>query len=811
MSAAIARPSLRTARRLAVRVDALTIEGHALDGVELAGYALGPELGSAPVVIVVGGITASALPFGDAATGAEPWWPALDAPDLIDPARMTVLAPCWPGNGSTWRGFDAGSAAEARRGVIAGGAPLPPLSALGLADLVAAWLDGIGCTTPVTYVGASLGGLVGIALAARHPERVARLVTISAGLRPDGWGTATRHLQRELVRDAQRAGDVATGMARARQLGMLTYRGRDELDTRFGVLAPGLAEPPVAAYLEHHGARFAARFPVRTFLLLSEAIDRARFGVDPAEVRAALARITAEVVIVGVPGDLLFPYALQHELYRELQAVGAAASLWKLDSEFGHDAFLADQDKLAALLRDAGTFATPEPARRWHALGARPLREIRIGMIGCGTVGRGVLDLLDRQRDQLAERYGVRYRVTRLAVRDPDKPRGALADGIPRTTRALDLVGDPEVDVIVEVAGGDAVEPALRAALAAGKPVVTANKAVLARRLDALALLAQRTETPLLCEAAAAAALPIIRHLSHRADEVDALQAIVNGTCNFAITRLEQDELTLDRAIAEAQALGLAEADPSADLEGHDAAAKLSILAYRAFGAWIPPDALPVRGIGELRPADCDLAELMGFRIRLIAHAARSGDALVAAVEPVLLPDWHLLASVEEEYNAVYMKTAASGDLSLFGKGAGALPTASAVLGDLIDLAQDNSVQWPAPRRLALAAPPPRRHYVRVSAEAHPGPETEAPLRRTAGPEMEAGRLRRTAGIDRRVDSLVRRGGLVVQARAARGEPLVTHHGYLISASDDATVARLCDQLRELGRVEQTLWLGVAE
>src|SRR5262249_59014335 len=117
-----------------------------------------------------------------------------------------------------------------------------------------------------------------------------------------------------------------------------------------------------------------------------------------------------------------------------------------------------------------------------------------------------------------------------------------------------------------------------------------------AKQLARLAVLAQRTETPLLCEAAAAAALPIIRHLSHRADEVDALEAIVNGTCNFVITRLEQDELPLDRAIAEAQSLGLAEADPSADIHGHDAAAKLSILAYRAFAAWVPPHELPVRG-----------------------------------------------------------------------------------------------------------------------------------------------------------------------------------------------------------------------
>ena len=776
MSAIAPLPSstLPVARRLEVRRDTMVVEGHVLEDVVLAGYALGAELGAAPVVVIVGGITASPFPFGDATTASEPWWPALQAPDLIDPARHTVLSLCWPGNGSTWRGLDEG--------------PLPPISALGLADLVAAWLDGIGCSAPVTFAGASLGGLVGVALAVRHPDRVSRLLTISAGLRPDGWGTATRHLQRELVRDGQRTGDVATGMARARQLGMLTYRGRDELDTRFGVLAPDLAHPPVAAYLDHHGQRFAARFPVRTFLMLSEAIDRCRFGADAAAVRGELARVTADVLVVGVPGDLLFPFPLQHELYRELQAAGASASLWKLDSEFGHDAFLADQDKLAAVLRDSGFLATAEARTRprFVGLGARPVREIRIGMIGCGTVGHGVLDLIDKQRGALAERYGVRFRVTHLAVRDVDKARGALADGIPRTSRALDLVAAPDVDVIVEVAGGDGVEAALTAALAAGKPVVTANKSLLAKKLAALGVLAQRTETPLLCEAAAAAALPIIRHLSHRADEVDSLAAIVNGTCNYIITRLEQDEFALDRAIAEAQALGLAEADPSADIDGHDAAAKLSILVYRAFGAWVPPHTLPVRGIGELSPADCDLAETMGFRIRLLAHATRAGDALIAGVEPVLLPDWHLLASVEEEYNAVYMKTASSGDLSLFGKGAGALPTASAVLGDLIDLAQDNSVQWPEPRSVELVPAPPRRHYLRVSAEPHPG-------------------------LVRRVDSLVRRAGLTVQNRAARGEPQVTHHGFLISPSDDATIAALVEQLRELGRVEQTLWLGVVE
>ena len=770
-------------RRLLVERSSVAIDGRSLADVALGGWAYGPELGTAPVVVIVGGITASPFAFGDAASAdpaREAWWPALSTPDLIDPSRYTVLCPCWPGNGSTWRDFDDD-------------AP-PAISVSGLADLVVAWLDGIGCTTPVTFIGASLGGMVGVALAVRHAERCAKLITISAGLRPDGWGTATRHLQRELVRDGIRNGDVTTGMIRARQIGMLTYRGRDELDTRFGRLVAGLDRPPVVEYLDHHGRRFAERFPVKTFLLLSEAIDRGSFG-DAHAVRAALEQVTADTIVVGVPGDMLFPWALQVELHRELQAAGAQSSLWKLDSLYGHDAFLADQERLAQVLRGAGAFGGEprlERRPRFDGVGVQPVRELRIGMVGCGTVGRGLLEMIERQRGAVADRYGVRFSVSRIAVRDLTKNRGPRAAGIPVTASPLELVSDPEVDVVVEVAGGNGMEPILSAALAAGKPVVTANKELLASKLAELGVLAQRTGTPLYCEAAAAAALPILRHLSHRADEIDSLAGIVNGTCNFVMTRIEQAELSLADAVAEAQALGLTEADPSTDLDGRDAAAKLSILAYRAFGAWMRPDTFTVRGIREIDPADCDLAESMGCRIRLIARAARVGAALDMAVEPMLLPAWHLLASVEEEYNAVYLRCASSGDLSLFGKGAGALPAATAMLGDLIDLAQDNSVRWPVPQPLPLAragtdvSPPPRRHYLRVTGDAHPG-------------------------LERRIESLVRRCGLTVQNRASRSEVPRAHLGLMISAGTEPQIAAVQSAVSRLARVHQCLCLGVLE
>ncbi len=782
--ATLAATDLRP-RRLVIEHLSITIEGRALDDVQLGGWVYGPELGTAPVVVIVGGITASPFPFGDGQAEGDDaraaWWPALCAPDLIDPAKHTVLCPSWPGNGSTWKGFDDRGAIES-------------ISIAGLADLVAAWLDGCGCATPVTWVGASLGAMVGVAFAARHAERCAKLVSISGGLRPDGWGTATRHLQRELVRDGIRNGDVATGMSRARQLGMLTYRGRDELNTRFGKMEPGFDRPPVAEYLDYHGQRFAERFPVKTFLILSEAIDRGWLA-DPQAMREAIQQISAETLVIGVPGDMLFPWALQVELHRALQAAGADSSLWKLESVFGHDAFLADQDKLADVLRGAGAFegelrlaARP----RFEGVGVEPVREIRIGLVGCGTVGRGVLEMIERQREAVAERYGVKFRVSRIAVRDLTKDRGPRAAGIPISNQPLELVSDPEVDVVVEVAGGTEVEPILRAALAAGKPVVTANKALLASKLADLGVLAQRTETPLYCEAAAAAAIPIVRHLSHRADEVDSLWGIVNATCNFVMTRLEQGDLTLADAVAEAQKLGFAEAQPDADLDGHDAAAKLSILAYRAFGAWVRPDGFLVRGIRDIDPADCDLAESMGCRIRQIARAVRINGGLDMAVEPLLLPTWHLLASVEEEYNAVYLRCVSSGDLSLFGKGAGALPAATAILGDLIDLAQDNSVRWPVPRALPVArdgtavSPAPRRHYLRVTGQPHPG-------------------------LERKFEGLVRRHGLTVQNRATRTEADRVHVAFMISASSDSQIAEVTDAVGHLARVEQRLCLGVMD
>ena len=255
-------------------------------------------------VVLLGGITASTRPFG-----AGGWWRALER--VFPPARHPVVCPPWR--------------------------PSPGCSTFDLADRMAPEVP-----EGSVVVGASLGGLVGLALALRHPARVRALVSVSAGLGPDPWGTGVRHLQRELVRDGLRSGEVHTAMARARQLGMLTYRGREELAERFGPLVGDA--PPIASYLDHNGEKFATGFDPQRFLQLSEAIDRSTLPPG-----AELSRLP-RTEVVGVPGDLLFPFDLQRSMRRSLDAAGVRGRLWTLQSRTGHDAFLADQDQLAELI-----------------------------------------------------------------------------------------------------------------------------------------------------------------------------------------------------------------------------------------------------------------------------------------------------------------------------------------------------------------------------------------------------------------------------------------------------------------------------
>lgn len=315
-------------------------------------------------------------------------------------------------------------------------------------------------------------------------------------------------------------------------------------------------------------------------------------------------------------------------------------------------------------------------------------QRIRLGVLGHGTVGAAFVDLVTRQSATIAARSGVQLEVARVAVRNvANHKNSAIAELL--TTDADFVVNDPTIDVVVEVMGGvDDARRLIHKALSNGKPVITANKALLATHGAELFDAADRFGIDLLFEAAVCGGIPLIRPLreSLRGEPINRVLGIVNGTTNYILTKMTEESMTYADALAGAQRLGYAEADPTADVEGHDAAAKLAIIASIAFGQKVVASDVYCQGISAITPADISIANRLGFAVKLLAVAEvdEAGSVLVR-VHPAMVPHHHPLASVRDAFNAVVVDGRASGSLMFYGRGAGGDPTASAVLGDVID------------------------------------------------------------------------------------------------------------------------------
>ncbi len=317
---------------------------------------------------------------------------------------------------------------------------------------------------------------------------------------------------------------------------------------------------------------------------------------------------------------------------------------------------------------------------------------VRVAVLGAGNVGGALVRLLLDDPEGIAERSGVRLELLAVAVSDPARERPGIPTALV-TGDAKALVTDPGVDVVVELIGGiDPARELIEAALAAGKPVVTGNKALLAAHGAALAAAAAEAGVDLLYEAAVAGAIPIIRPLreSLAGEKVRRVMGIVNGTTNYILTTMAEEGLPYDEVLAEAQRLGLAEKDPTADVDGHDAAAKAAILAGLAFRCDVVDGDVYREGIARVTPLDIAFADRLGYVVKLLAVAERAGgEELSVRVHPAMVPKTHPLASVRGSFNAVFIEGDSAGELMLYGRGAGGVPTASAVLGDLIDAAHN--------------------------------------------------------------------------------------------------------------------------
>ncbi len=315
---------------------------------------------------------------------------------------------------------------------------------------------------------------------------------------------------------------------------------------------------------------------------------------------------------------------------------------------------------------------------------------MRVGILGCGNVGAALVELLQSRGAEIAARTGLDLQVARVAVRSVARERPVtLEDGV-LTHDAAAVVDDPSIDVVVELIGG--IEPARElttAALKAGKPVVTANKEMLANVGAELFAVADSSGVDLLFEAAVAGGIPLMRPLRESlvAERIERVMGIVNGTTNYILTRMTEDGASYHDALAEAQSLGYAERDPTADVEGFDAGAKAAIIATVAFGARVVAGDVYHEGIAGITTADIAFAGRLGYVVKLLAIVEQTEGEIGVRVHPAMVPDDHPLASVRDSYNAVFVEGDAVGNLMFYGRGAGGAPTASAVLGDLVDAA----------------------------------------------------------------------------------------------------------------------------
>ena len=315
---------------------------------------------------------------------------------------------------------------------------------------------------------------------------------------------------------------------------------------------------------------------------------------------------------------------------------------------------------------------------------------VKVGLVGTGTVGGGCLDILRNHKEEFKRHFGIDIELTRVCSRQPEVAESyGLSDIF--TTDFHEVIEDPEVDLVIELIGGTTfAKEVVIGALQNGKSVVTANKALMAFFGEEVMSLAEEKGVEIAFEASVGGAIPIIVPLKHSliANRIDSIMGIVNGTTNYMLTRMDEDGMSYEDALKEAQERGFAEADPTADVDGLDAAAKIAILASIAFNSRVTMNQVFTEGIRRISPVDLAMAHEMGYAVKLLAHAYRSDEGIDVRVHPTMIPESHQLATVNGVFNAIYTVGDAAGENMFFGEGAGAGPAASAVMGDVLEVAR---------------------------------------------------------------------------------------------------------------------------
>jgi len=426
---------------------------------------------------------------------------------------------------------------------------------------------------------------------------------------------------------------------------------------------------------------------------------------------------------------------------------------------------------------------------------------LRIGLAGLGTVGASVLRILRRQENALSQRCGRGIRVTAISARDRNRDRGVDLGGLAWFDDPVALARSGDIDCFVELVGGadGPAKAAVEAALSTGKSVVTANKALLARHGVALAALAEENGVALAFEASSAGGIPIVKTLREAlaGNTVTRLYGILNGTCNYILSRMELEGLTFEACLKDAQRLGYAEADPTFDVEGFDTGHKLAILTSLAFGTKIDAEAIHVEGISSITPLDLKMADELGYRIKLLGVAEKTKTGIEQRVHPTMVPKSSAIAQVMGVLNAVTVDADAVREITLVGPGAGGDPTASAVVADIADIASGTAglpFGLPVARLEAAKRAPMQRHeggyYVRLSVIDRPG--------------AAAGIATRMAEADISLESIVQRRSEAAAARDPAGRSGAPVPVVLITyATSEAAIRAALEKVSADGHVAE--------
>jgi homoserine O-acetyltransferase len=597
------------------------------------------------------------------------WWPEMfGSGKVLDPEKYFIVCPNFLGS---YYGSTGAASEEVPEQFKGKNFPLVSIKDMVQAHRLVA--KALGIHKIQLLIGASLGGQQALQWAVAFPEEIKQLCVLATNAFHSPWGVAFNASQRlAMEADASFLQNLPdggkSGLKAARSIALLSYRTPEIYNATQAEESAETVENFLAeAYQNYQGNKLVKRFNPYAYYAITKSMDSHHLGRGFNSAEEALKRISARTLCIGLPSDRLFSKEEQLFLAKHIPQ----AEYIEIDSVYGHDGFLVEGSKINSQI-----LKWLNPTENQSKNNINMKNKLKIGLFGYGCVGQGFYKVLKESPDTLAE-------INKIVVKDKYKKRD-----LPEHLffyQPTDILIDHEIDVVVElIDDSEAAYDIVKSALKLGKHVVSANKKLIAHHLEELVNLAKANEVSFLYEASVCASIPVIRNLEDyfKSDHIEGFQGICNGTTNYILSRTAQG-LSYEEALKEAQHQGFAESDPTLDVDGFDAKYKLGILLKHAFGVNVQPDDIFNYGVRHVKPGHVRFANQKNVKLKLYSYAKRINNYVIGFVAPFFVHHTHANYHVEHEFNAVNINAKFAREQLFFGRGAGSIPTASAVLSDI--------------------------------------------------------------------------------------------------------------------------------